>query len=68
MAQKLNDFFFRWPVRFGKLILVGLKLKENMAPGDYCQPIMERTALQKKAGKTVGIRVRCKTQGTCFIP
>jgi len=38
----------RWPVRFRKLILEGIKLKEKLAPGDYYQPVKERTALENR--------------------
>ena len=41
----------QWPVRFGKLILDDIKLKEKLAPGDYYQPIKERTELENRLGK-----------------
>jgi transposase len=44
-------YHHRWTVRFRKLILEGIKLKDNLAPGDYYQPVKERTALQNRLEK-----------------
>jgi transposase len=41
----------RWPVRFRKLILEGIKLKEKLAPGDYFQPVKEKTELENRLKK-----------------
>ena len=41
----------RWPVRFRKLILDGIKLKKKLAPGDYYQPVKERTALENRLNR-----------------
>ena len=41
----------RWPVRFSKLILDGIKLKEKLTAGDYYQPVKERTELENRLGK-----------------
>jgi len=41
----------RWPVRFRKLILEGIKLKEKLAPRDYFQPVKERTELENRLKK-----------------
>jgi transposase len=50
-------YHHRWPVRFGKLILEGIKLKENLAPGDYYQPVKERTALQNRLEKLLAYEI-----------
>ena len=44
-------YHHRWPVRLSKIIIDGIKLKENLAPGDYYQPIKERTALENRLEK-----------------
>ena len=53
-------YHHQWPVRFGKLILEGIKLKENLAPGDYYQPIKERTALQNRLEKLLAYEIDVK--------
>ena len=53
-------YHHQWPVRFGKLILEGIKLKENLAPGDYYQPIKERTALQNRLEKLLVYKIDVK--------
>jgi len=53
-------YHHRWPVRFGKLILEGIKLKESLAPGDYYQPIKERTALQNRLEKLLAYEIDIK--------
>ncbi len=47
----------RWPVRFSKLILDGIKLKEKLAPGDYYQPIKERTKLENRLEKLLAYEI-----------
>lgn len=55
LLRELNYFEerynHRWPVRFRKLILDGIKLKEKLAPGDYYQPVEERTELENRLEK-----------------
>jgi transposase len=41
----------RWPVKFRKLLLEGIKLKKKLTPGDYYQPVIERTKLENKLEK-----------------
>jgi len=50
-------YHHRWPARFRKLILNGIKLKKKLAPGDYYQPIRERTELEKKLKKLLACRL-----------
>jgi transposase len=47
----------RWPVRFSKLILDGIKLKEKLTAGDYYQPVKERTALQNRLEKLLACEI-----------
>ena len=47
----------RWPVRFSKLILDGIKLKEKLAPEDYYQPIEKRTALENRLKRLLASRL-----------
>ena len=47
----------RWPVRFRKFILDGIKLKEKLAPGDYYQPVEERTALENRLEKLLEYQI-----------
>jgi transposase len=47
----------RWPVRFRKLILEGIKLKEKLAPGDYFQPVKERTELENRLKKLLASKL-----------
>ena len=55
LLRELNYFEerynHRWPVRFRKLLLDGIKLKEKLDPGDYYQPVEERTKLKTKLEK-----------------
>ena len=50
-------YHHRWPVRFRKLILEGIKLKDNLDPGDYYQPVKERTALQNRLEKLLAYEI-----------
>ena len=50
-------YHHRWPIKFGKLILESIKLKENLAPADYYQPIKERTVLQNKLEKLLACTI-----------
>jgi transposase len=50
-------YHHQWPVRFRKLILQSIKLKEDLAPGDYYQPINERTALQNRLEKLLAYEI-----------
>jgi len=47
----------RWPVRFSKLILDGIKLKEKLTPGDYYQPVKERTELESRLEKLLAYEI-----------
>jgi transposase len=47
----------RWPVRFSKLILDGIKLKEKLTAGDYYQPVKERTELENRLGKLLACEI-----------
>lgn len=50
-------YHHRWPVRFKNLIHEGIKLKKNLAPEDYYQPINERTALQNRLEKLLAYQI-----------
>ena len=47
----------RWPVRFRKLILDGIKLKKKLAPGDYYQPVKEKIELENRLKKLLACRL-----------
>lgn len=47
----------RWPVRFTKFILDGLELKKHMDPGDYYQPLQQRTDLEKRLDRLLASRI-----------
>ncbi len=47
----------RWPAMFGKFLLDGIKLKEKLAPGDYYQPIKERTKLENRLEKLLAYEI-----------
>ena len=47
----------RWPVRFRKFILDGIELKKKLDPGDYFQPLQERTDLENKLKKLLTSRL-----------
>jgi transposase len=50
-------YHHRWPVRFRKLLLDGIKLKEKLTPGDYYQPIIERTKLENRLEKLLACEI-----------
>ncbi len=47
----------RWPGKFRKLILDGIALKKKLNPGDYYQPLEERTELENKLKKLLTCRL-----------
>ena len=47
----------RWPVRFRKLILDGIELKKKLDPGEYYQPIEQRTELEDMLKKLLASRL-----------
>jgi len=47
----------QWPVRFSKLILDGIKLKEKLTLGDYYQPVEKRTALENRLEKLLAYQI-----------
>ena len=47
----------RWPVRFRKLILDGIELKKKLDPGEYYQPIEQRTELEDMLKKLLASRI-----------
>ena len=61
LLRELNYFKerynHRWPVRFSKLILDGIKLKGKLAPGDYYQPVEERTELENRLEKLLAYEI-----------
>ena len=50
-------YHHRWPVRFTKLILESIKLKENLAPEDYYHPVKERTELKNRLEKLLAYQI-----------
>ena len=61
LLRELNYFKerynHRWPVRFSKLILDGIKLKEKLVPGDYYRPVEERTVLEHRLEKLLAYQI-----------
>ncbi len=61
LLRELNYFEerynHRWPVRFRKIILDGIKLKKKLNPGDYYQPHEERTELENRLKKLLAFRL-----------
>jgi len=61
LLRELNYFEercnHRWPVRFRKLLLDGINLKEKLAPGDYYQPLKERTKLENRLEKLLAYEI-----------
>jgi transposase len=47
----------RWPVRFRKIILDSIKLKEKLASEDYYQPVRERTELENRLEKLLAYEI-----------
>jgi hypothetical protein len=50
-------YHHRWPVRFRKLILEGIELKKQMDPGDYYQPLKERTDLERRLDRLLIFKI-----------
>ncbi len=50
-------YHHRWPVRFRDFLLDGIELKKKLDPGDYCQPIQERTDLENRLKKLLASRI-----------
>jgi transposase len=50
-------YHHRWPVRFRKFILDGIELKEHMDPGDYYQPLQDRTDLERRLDRLLASRI-----------
>ena len=50
-------YHHRWPIRFRKFILDSIELKKKLDPGDYYQPLQERTDLERRLNRLLAYRI-----------
>ena len=50
-------YHHRWTVRFRKFIIDSIELKKKMDPGDYYQPLEERTGLEGRLDRLLASRI-----------